>query len=127
MHGQQVAVPLPPNDSYSAKVIFAYGNDTLKKKKWALVHSTDAFGTGGMKAFTGDLKDAGIEPVLVQGYSNQQADFTPVALAVRQSGADVLCSYFTFETDLGVFARQLRQLACASPGSARRPSPTSRR
>ncbi len=104
-----------PNDSYSAKVIFAYGNDTLQKKKWAVVHSTDAFGTGGMKALTESLKAAGIEPVLVQGYTNQQADFTPVALAVRQSGADVLCTYFTFETDLGVFARQVRQLGVRIP------------
>ena len=104
-----------PNDSYSAKVIFAYGNDTLQKKKWAIVHSTDAFGTGGMKAFTEGLKAAGIEPSLVQGYTNQQADFTPVALAIRQSGADVLCSYFTFETDVGVFARQLRPLGVRIP------------
>ena len=104
-----------PNDSYSAKVIFAYGNDTLQKKKWAIVHSTDAFGTGGMKAFVESLKAAGIEPVLVQGYTNQQADFTPVALAIRQAGADVLCSYFTFETDVGVFARQLRQLGVRIP------------
>ena len=104
-----------PNDSYSAKVIAQYGIDTLGKKKWAIVHSTDAFGTGGMKAFTESLKAAGVEPALVQGYTNQQADFTPVALAVRQSGADVLCSYFTFETDLGVFARQLRQLGVRVP------------
>ena len=104
-----------PNDSYSAKVIAQYGIDTLGKKKWAIVHSTDAFGTGGMKAFVESLKAAGIEAVLVQGYTNQQADFTPVALAVRQSGADVLCSYFTFETDLGVFARQLRQLGVRIP------------
>ena len=104
-----------PNDSYSAKVIAQYGIDTLGKKKWALVHSTDAFGTGGMKAFVETLKAASLEPVLVQGYTNQQADFTPVALAVRQSGADVLCSYFTFETDLGVFARQLRQFGVRIP------------
>ncbi len=104
-----------PNDSYSAKVIAQYGIDTLGKKKWAVVHSTDAFGTGGMKAFTETLKAAGLEPALVQGYTNQQADFTPVALAVRQSGADVLCSYFTFETDLGVFARQLRQFGVRIP------------
>ncbi len=104
-----------PNDSYSAKVIAQYGIDTLGKKKWAIVHSTDAFGTGGMKAFVESLKAANIEPVLVQGYTNQQADFTPVALAVRQSGADVLCSYFTFETDIGVFARQLRQLGVRIP------------
>ncbi len=104
-----------PNDTYSAKVIFAYGDETLGKKKWAIVHSTDAFGTGGMKAFTGSLEAAGLHPSLVQGYTNQQADFTPVALAVRQSGADVLCTYFTFETDVGVFARQLRQLGVRVP------------
>jgi branched-chain amino acid transport system substrate-binding protein len=104
-----------PNDSYSAKVIAQYGTETLEKKKWAIVHSTDAFGTGGMKAFVASLKDKSLEPSLVQGYTNQQADFTPVALAIRQSGADVLCSYFTFETDLGVFARQLRQLGVRIP------------
>ena len=104
-----------PNDSYSAKVIGQYGIDTLGKKKWAIVHSTDAFGTGGKNAFIDTLKAAGLEPVLVQGYTNQQADFTPVALAVRSSGADVLCSYFTYETDLGVFARQVRQMGVRIP------------
>ena len=104
-----------PNDTYSARVIASYGIDTLGKKKWALVHSTDAFGTGGKNAFIDNLKAAGLEPALVQGYTNQQADFTPVALAIRQSGADVLCSYFTFETDLGLFARQIRQLGVRIP------------
>ena len=33
-----------------------------------------------------------------------------MALAVKQSGADVLATFITFETDLAVFARQLRQL-----------------
>ncbi len=36
-----------PNDSYSARVIADYGVKTLGKKKWAIVHSTDAFGTAG--------------------------------------------------------------------------------
>jgi len=36
-------------------------------------------------------------------------------LAVRQSGADILGTYFTFETDLGIFARQLRQLGVNIP------------
>jgi branched-chain amino acid transport system substrate-binding protein len=104
-----------PNDSYSARVIAQFGLDDLKKQKWAVVYSTDAFGTNGMKALTDALDKAGIKPVLVQGYTNQQADYTPVVLAVRQSGADVVSSYFTFETDLGVFARQLRQLGVRAP------------
>ena len=113
--GNQWLFRCRPNDTYSAKVIFAYGNETIGKKKWALVHSTDAFGVGGKDAFTENMKSAGLEPVLIQGYSNQQADFTPVALAVRQSGADILCTYFTFETDLGLFARQVRQMGVRIP------------
>ena len=109
-----------PNDSYSAKVIAQFGVKELKKMKWAVVASTDAFGSNGQKALLESLKAFDITPVLVQGYSNQQSDFTPVALAVRSSGADVLGTYFTFETDLGVFARQLRQLGVMIPwiGSA---------
>ena len=109
-----------PNDSYSAKVMSQFGVKELKKQKWAVVHSTDTFGTNGMKQLLQSLKADGVEPVLVQGYTNLQADFTPVALAVRSSGADVLGTYFTFETDIGVFARQVRQLGVVIPwiGSA---------
>lgn len=104
-----------PNDSYSARVISDFGVNTLGKKKWALVHSTDAFGTGGKNAMLDSLKKFGIEPVLVQGYTNQQTDFTPVVLAVKQAEPDVVASYFTFENDLGIFARQLRQLGVNVP------------
>ncbi len=104
-----------PNDSFSARVIADYGVNTLKLKKWALVCSSDAFGTGGKGALVDALDKAGIKPVLVQPYTNQQADFTPVVLAVKQSGADILASYFTYEPDIGVFARQVRQLGVRIP------------
>jgi branched-chain amino acid transport system substrate-binding protein len=105
-----------PNDSYSGSVIAAYGVQTLGKKKWAVVHSTDAFGSAGGKALTDALaKIDGTSVVLDQGYANQSQDFTPVVLAIKQSGADILGSYFTFENDLGVFARQLRQLGVTIP------------
>ena len=97
-----------PNDSYSARVIADYGVSTLGKKKWAIVHSTDAFGTAGGKALSAALEKLGTPAVLDQGYANQSQDFTPVVLAVKQSGADVLGSYFTFENDIGIFARQLK-------------------
>jgi branched-chain amino acid transport system substrate-binding protein len=104
-----------PNDSYSGKVIAQYGVEDLKKKKWAVVYSTDSFGTNGGKALEDSLKALGITPVLMQGYTNQASDYTAVVLAVRQSGADILGSYFTFESDLGIFARQLRQLGVRIP------------
>jgi branched-chain amino acid transport system substrate-binding protein len=99
-----------PNDIYSARVIADYGVNTLKLRKWAIVHSTDAFGTNGMKNLVEALKKFGATPVLIQGYSNNSQDFTPVALAVKQSGADVMGTYMTFEPDQGIFAKQLRQL-----------------
>jgi branched-chain amino acid transport system substrate-binding protein len=99
-----------PNDIYSARVIADYGTKALGKRKWAIVHSTDAFGTAGMKYLVESLKGMGIEPVLIQGYPNNSQDFTPVALAVKQSGADVMGTYMTFEPDQGIFAKQLRQL-----------------
>ena len=91
-----------PNDSYSGKVIAQFGAKELGKKKWAIVHSTDAFGTAGGKALADALPDNGSTLALDQGYANQSQDFTPVVLAVRQSGADILGTYFTFETDLGL-------------------------
>jgi branched-chain amino acid transport system substrate-binding protein len=61
------------------------------------------------------LGKLGCPAVLDQGYANQSQDFTPVVLAIKQSGADVLGSYFTFENDIGIFARQLRQLGVNIP------------
>ena len=103
-----------PNDSYSGRVIAEFGVNTLGKKKWAVLHSTDAFGTAGGNALTGALEKLGCT-TFDQGYANQSQDFTPVVLAIKQSGADILGSYFTFENDLGIFARQLRQLGVNIP------------
>ena len=50
--GNQWLFRFRPNDSYSGRVIADFGVNTLGKKKWAIVHSTDAFGTAGGKALT---------------------------------------------------------------------------
>jgi branched-chain amino acid transport system substrate-binding protein len=109
-----------PNDSYSAKVIAEYGVTELKGKKWAVVYSTDTFGTGGKNMLVEELKAHGITPVLLQGYTNNTHDFTPIVLAIKKSGADILASYTPFSSDAGIFATQLRQLGVTIPwiGSA---------
>lgn len=99
-----------PNDSYSARVIADYGVNTLKLKKWAIVHSTDSFGNGGKNILTESLKGMGITPVTVQGFTSNSQDFTPIVLAIKQSGADVISTYIASATDVGIFAKQLRQL-----------------
>jgi branched-chain amino acid transport system substrate-binding protein len=112
--GNQWLFRCRPNDSYSGSVIAEYGVNTLGKKKWFVLHSTDAFGTAGGKALTEALGKLGATTT-DQGYANQSQDFTPVVLAIKQSGAEILGSYFTFESDLGIFARQLRQLGVNIP------------
>jgi branched-chain amino acid transport system substrate-binding protein len=99
-----------PNDLYSSKVIADFGVNTLKRKKWAIVHATDAFGAGGAKALTDALQALGVSPVLDQGYTSNSQDFTPIVLAIKKSGADILGTYMTVPADQGIFAKQLRQL-----------------
>ena len=104
-----------PNDSYSGRVIAAYGVETLGKKNWAIVHSTDAFGTSGFEALAASLDRLGAKVALDQGYPNMSQDLMPVVLAIKSSGADIIGSYFTFEGDLAIFARQLRQVGVTIP------------
>jgi branched-chain amino acid transport system substrate-binding protein len=99
-----------PNDLYSSRVMAEFGVKELKKKKWAIVHSTDTFGTGGKNALVEALKAQGIEPVMIVGYTNNSQDFTPIALQIKGSGAEIIGSYMTNSPDVGIFARQLRQL-----------------
>ena len=104
-----------PNDTYSARVIASYGVETLGKRNWALVHSTDAFGTSANNLLAAAIDKLGAKVVLDQGYPNQSPDFTPVVLAIKSSGADVIGSYMTFENDQAIFARQARQLGVTIP------------
>jgi branched-chain amino acid transport system substrate-binding protein len=99
-----------PNDLYSSKVMAEFGVKELKKKKWAIVHSTDTFGSGGKNALVEALKALGIEPVMIGGYTNNSQDFTPLALQIKSSGAEIIGSYMTNAPDVGIFARQLRQM-----------------
>ena len=104
-----------PNDLYSSKVMAEFGIKELRGKKWAVIHSTDTFGSGGKNALVDALKAQGIEPVLIQGYTNNQQDFTPIVLAIKKSGAEVIGSYMTNSPDVAIFARQLRQLGITIP------------
>jgi branched-chain amino acid transport system substrate-binding protein len=99
-----------PHDGMSAKVIAKFAVDDLKLKKVAVVHANDAFGNGGRDMVVAALKELGATPVLDQGYNSGEKDFTAVVQAIKKSGANALVTYMTFSTDLGILARQLKQL-----------------
>lgn len=104
-----------PNDLYSSRVMAEYGLKVLEKRRWAIVHATDTFGSNGKTALVDALKAQGVEPVLVQGYTSNQQDFTAVVLAIRKSGADIVGSYMTNSPDVGIMAKQMRQLGIDIP------------
>jgi len=99
-----------PHDGFSARVMAKYAVDDLKFKKIAVIHASDAFGNGGRDLVVAELKKLKAEPVLVQGYNSGEKDFTAVLTAVKQSGADGLITYMTFSTDVGIMAKQIKQL-----------------
>ena len=107
--GSQWVFRFRPHDGMSAKVIAKFMIEELKQKKVAIVHASDAFGNGGRDMLTPAVKELGGEVVFTQGYNNQEKDYTAVVQGLKKSGATGLGTYMTFSTDLGIFARQLKQ------------------
>ena len=109
-----------PNDSFSARVIAEHGVNGLGKKKWAIIHSTDAFGTSGSKATDRCSGQAGATIVLDRVIPTRARTSRRWCWRSASPGADVIGSYFSFDNDIGIFGRQLRQLGVTAPwvGSA---------
>lgn len=107
--GSQWVFRFRPHDGMSAKVIAKFIVQELKQKKVAIVHASDAFGNGGRDMLAPAVKELGGEVVFTQGFNNQEKDFTAVVQGLKKSGATALGTYMTFGTDLGVFARQVKQ------------------
>jgi len=107
--GSQWVFRFRPHDGMSAKVIAKFMIEEQKQKKVGIVHASDAFGNGGRDMLTPAVKELGGEVLFTQGYNNQEKDFTAVVQGLKNSGATGLGTYMTFSTDLGIFARQLKQ------------------
>ena len=107
--GSQWVFRFRPHDGMSAKVIAKFLVDELQQKRVAIVHASDAFGNGGRDMLTPAIKALGGEVVFTQGYNNQEKDFTALVQGLKKSGATGLATYMTYSTDLGIFARQLKQ------------------
>jgi branched-chain amino acid transport system substrate-binding protein len=89
-----------PNDTYSAKVMATYGTNDLKRRKWAILHTDNAFGNSGKTLLLQELKGLGVEPVLVKAVP-YMGDHDPAAdpdlmgfvTEAKRLGADLVASY----------------------------------
>lgn len=98
-----------PNDGYAAKSIADFTVDEKGHKKVAILHDTDAFGSGGKDLLVDIYKEKGVEVTAVEGYNTGTKDFSPFLQKIVDSGATVLNTYMTNSEDAGQMVNQLHE------------------
>ncbi len=82
--------------------------DVLKGKKVAVLHDKDTYGQGLADATKAQLAKRGVTPVLYEGLTRGEKDFSAVVTKIRGAGADVV--YFGgLHSEAGPLVRQLRE------------------
>jgi branched-chain amino acid transport system substrate-binding protein len=97
------------NASYVVRAIADFGVNTLKKTKWAIVHTVDAIGIDCRDRLLGDLNGLGVTPLAVSGINADAQNFAPAVQAIRNTDAEVVASCSSTSATVGYFARQLRE------------------
>jgi len=97
-------------DVIFSKRLVDFAVNDLKAKKIAIIHDTNDYGQGGMAMITNNLKAAGLEPVVVEGYTTGTKDFSPLLLKVKAAGADAIIIWGNY-TEGAQLVRQIKQLS----------------
>lgn len=103
-----------PPDSLTAAAIVAYANKEYKPKKIAILHDSDAFGSGGADLVAKHAKDQGIESQKFS-YTTGDKDYTAQLTQIRNYQPDVFATYATNSEDVAIFARQMKELGITTP------------
>ena len=94
---------------FSEKLV-DFAINELKAKKIAIIYDTNDYGQGGRAMVTENLNAAGLEPVIVEGYTTGTKDFSPSLLKVRAAGAEAIIIWGNY-TEGAQIVRQIRELA----------------
>lgn len=82
--------------------------DVLKGKKVAVINDKDTYGKGLADATSAQLTKRGVKPVLEEGLTRGEKDFSALVTKIRGTGADVV--YFGgLHPEAGPLVRQLRE------------------
>jgi branched-chain amino acid transport system substrate-binding protein len=115
----QLGVPglfrLRASDAITAAAITNFVVEEKKAKKVAILHASDAFGTGGAEQIVINLKKHNMDPVADLQYPKDAKDYTAEILRIKQSGADALCVYVQNPSDTAVILQQIRSLGLTIP------------
>lgn len=99
-----------PNDGVAAPAMVRYITEELKLTKVAILHDSDAFGTGGGDLLEKALKDKNLTPVKREKYTGGDKDFTPQLTNIKTANPEIMCLYATNIADDGVILKQVKQL-----------------
>jgi branched-chain amino acid transport system substrate-binding protein len=98
-----------PDDSIAGGGMVKYIKEDTKLTKVGILHDTDAFGTGGADFVEKAAKEAGLTVVKREKFVTAEKDFTPLMLAMKNAGAEIVV-FYGHEEATALFQRQMRQL-----------------
>jgi branched-chain amino acid transport system substrate-binding protein len=115
----QLGVPglfrLRASDGITAAAMTNFAVKEKHAKKVAIMHASDAFGTGGADQIVLNLKKMNMEPVANEQYPKDAKDFTAEILKIKSAGADALLLYVQNPSDTALILQQLRSLGFTPP------------
>ncbi|WP_406143948.1 ABC transporter substrate-binding protein [Streptomyces sp. NBC_01012] len=112
----------PTSTTYDA-TLADYLIKTKKFKKIAMISNNGSYGKGEHDAFSGILKDAGVEPVTDQVVTTDQKDFSAALSRIRQAKPDAVF-IGSEEVEAGLIVKQARDLGITAPFAGAAPQGT---
>lgn len=106
---------LRASDGITAAAMTNFAVKEKHAKKVAILHASDAFGTGGADQIVANLKKLGLDPVANEQYPKEAKDFTAEILKLKQSGADAVLMYIQNPSDTAIILQQMRSLGLTIP------------
>jgi branched-chain amino acid transport system substrate-binding protein len=82
--------------------------DMLKAKKVAVINDKDTYGKGLADATAAQLKKRGVTPVLEEGLTRGEKDFSALVTKIRSTGAEVVF-FGGLHPEAGPLVRQMRE------------------
>jgi len=98
-----------PNDAVAGISAAKFAIEDLKAKKIGVIHSAEAFGTGGAEIIQKTCKELGIEPVAILSHNVEDKDFTAQLMTMKQKGVDTIIVW-DLATPSGMICKQIKQL-----------------
>jgi branched-chain amino acid transport system substrate-binding protein len=106
--GLETILRMCGRDDQQGIVAGNYIVDVLKGKKVAVINDKDTYGKGLADATAKQLTARGVKPVLEEGLTRGEKDFSALVTKIRSTGADVV--YFGgLHPEAGPLVRQMRE------------------